>query len=500
MSHKCPTCNRSFEQLNGWWNHATDKGHTFNWPFTCDVCKRPLKNAQSLLQHRAQEHPTEAKPKTSAGVQSPSTSATTSSTRSGFRCTECSLDFSSQILLEEHFKSSDNHPNCPRCRVGVRDSTVLNIHMQAVHPVVHCDVCNISLYREEKQKHDATHNKPILFGCTRCGRGYATEATLHEHYSDPAARHPMCVLCKVGFADDAARDEHMSQTHPPKPTVPSQVAGILRKEAPFFTPTSTQYGTQSISTSASSSHVEPKEDIAVAHAQPAGERHGSSTTAQAPAPNSPTEISMSNKSEPIQRRTLDPVSVPEPASESPDLTFLSSITVESLPDSFAEPPDGPTQPQSLTMPVAPAFSQDTGSGSTSAEVAASYNPDAKANTPTSDAKPSASGCPSVIYDLLTERASEAQEDTESTRASEDTPDGASAKDNHIRLVTKSAVTTRAPMTTSLLHCRICFEDPCQDPTATICGHIFCHECIVQELATNHQCPVCKSTMLVRLKF
>ncbi|OCH87132.1 hypothetical protein OBBRIDRAFT_782106 [Obba rivulosa] len=48
------------------------------------------------------------------------------------------------------------------------------------------------------------------------------------------------------------------------------------------------------------------------------------------------------------------------------------------------------------------------------------------------------------------------------------------------------------------HCRICLQDPCREPTATLCGHIFCHECIVKELSRNYQCPVCKRVMLVRL--
>ncbi|KAI0790433.1 hypothetical protein C8Q75DRAFT_115966 [Abortiporus biennis] len=47
------------------------------------------------------------------------------------------------------------------------------------------------------------------------------------------------------------------------------------------------------------------------------------------------------------------------------------------------------------------------------------------------------------------------------------------------------------------HCRICLKDT-TDPTVTICGHLFCHGCIVQELARNFQCPVCKKMMLLRL--
>lgn len=27
------------------------------------------------------------------------------------------------------------------------------------------------------------------------------------------------------------------------------------------------------------------------------------------------------------------------------------------------------------------------------------------------------------------------------------------------------------------HCRLCFTDPCDEPTATVCGHIFCNKCV-----------------------
>ena len=64
------------------------------------------------------------------------------------------------------------------------------------------------------------------------------------------------------------------------------------------------------------------------------------------------------------------------------------------------------------------------------------------------------------------------------------------------------------------HCRVCFKDP-EDPTATICGHVFCHRlalkyymstklsnlfasCIIEALRKDLQCPVCRKDLLVRL--
>ncbi|KAI0711461.1 hypothetical protein C8Q76DRAFT_59317 [Earliella scabrosa] len=48
------------------------------------------------------------------------------------------------------------------------------------------------------------------------------------------------------------------------------------------------------------------------------------------------------------------------------------------------------------------------------------------------------------------------------------------------------------------HCRACFKDPCDEPVATMCGHIFCHRCIVREIERSPCCPVCAKVLFVRL--
>jgi len=57
--------------------------------------------------------------------------------------------------------------------------------------------------------------------------------------------------------------------------------------------------------------------------------------------------------------------------------------------------------------------------------------------------------------------------------------------------------TPPSLVSSLLTCRVC-EQPPVEATATLCGHIFCHSCIMQELSKTLSCPVCKNMMLLRL--
>ncbi|KAJ3849220.1 hypothetical protein EV368DRAFT_23494, partial [Lentinula lateritia] len=50
------------------------------------------------------------------------------------------------------------------------------------------------------------------------------------------------------------------------------------------------------------------------------------------------------------------------------------------------------------------------------------------------------------------------------------------------------------------HCRLCMRDPCIDPTATMCGHIFCGNCITESVIISPRCPVCEHALLLYCLF
>ncbi|KZT07997.1 uncharacterized protein LAESUDRAFT_724483 [Laetiporus sulphureus 93-53] len=78
-----------------------------------------------------------------------------------------------------------------------------------------------------------------------------------------------------------------------------------------------------------------------------------------------------------------------------------------------------------------------------------------------------------------------------------------ALDPHISLISDATASeperTADIMKSPSWHCRSCLRDPCDNPAATMCGHIFCHRCIVKELTTNMQCPVCNNPILLSLQ-
>ncbi|KAL1944412.1 hypothetical protein VTO73DRAFT_2842 [Trametes versicolor] len=57
---------------------------------------------------------------------------------------------------------------------------------------------------------------------------------------------------------------------------------------------------------------------------------------------------------------------------------------------------------------------------------------------------------------------------------------------------------RPAVGTQSWHCRSCAGDPCVRPVATICGHIFCQDCLMRELREHGACPVCQKVFLIRL--
>ncbi|KAL0578132.1 hypothetical protein V5O48_003875 [Marasmius crinis-equi] len=53
---------------------------------------------------------------------------------------------------------------------------------------------------------------------------------------------------------------------------------------------------------------------------------------------------------------------------------------------------------------------------------------------------------------------------------------------------------------SLVYCRLCGLDPCDDCTATFCGHVYCNGCITRYVMKHSECPVCGSPALLYCLF
>jgi len=61
-------------------------------------------------------------------------------------------------------------------------------------------------------------------------------------------------------------------------------------------------------------------------------------------------------------------------------------------------------------------------------------------------------------------------------------------------------TDSAASRTNPYYCRACQADPCQVPAVTVCGHLFCYDCITKEIVEKSRCPVCQAVTLLYCVF
>lgn len=75
---------------------------------------------------------------------------------------------------------------------------------------------------------------------------------------------------------------------------------------------------------------------------------------------------------------------------------------------------------------------------------------------------------------------------------------ANGRPNHLAHVSYGRALNQS--STSPYHCRICLKDSCEDLTTTMCGHLFCYECISSAIMDDPHCPVCNAPTLLYCLF
>ncbi|KAL1686665.1 hypothetical protein GGG16DRAFT_128517 [Schizophyllum commune] len=66
---------------------------------------------------------------------------------------------------------------------------------------------------------------------------------------------------------------------------------------------------------------------------------------------------------------------------------------------------------------------------------------------------------------------------------------------HVKTPTRP-VPSPPPPFSDALKCRLCARNPCEEPTVTMCGHIFCNKCIVDAIISGSSCPLCSAPQLL----
>lgn len=368
-----------------------------------------------------------------------------------------------------HSESDANY--CSRCKVITPD---IKLHCIAKHPELYCKACT---------------------------RIFETKADIGIHYRD-SLKHAACTLCSVSFDTAQQYERHVTIDH----IVRDAGAHCLPCDKYYKTVTvlkehvKTVHGQGSIQSGAY--FPQYVEEAVTSGGKTSGSQssNGGITDLENTTPLAQTD-DVRDKVIPATRDT-SPASMGNEGCALPDASpvyregSLPTGEVESQDDGKGRPKVASGPPDELER----RFERKMGYPSSEGDARSSWEDDDTGSTPS----------PGVETLRLTPmaRASTLSGVGTSTMASKNLSDGRENRSSiPSRAADPPASTTFVPSkdaseprrsTAAFFACKICEKMPA-DPVVTICGHLFCHGCIMAELSKKLCCPVCNRIMLVRLR-
>ncbi|KAI0747088.1 hypothetical protein C8Q80DRAFT_1271889 [Daedaleopsis nitida] len=503
---KCSTCSAAFldqTQLNL---------HQAAHP-KCGKCDSVFFNRAQLDEHVAVAHPV-------------------------WKCVPCGREFASAAARKSHYQDSPTHPICFICREGFADDVEVDNHLARAHLDAKCRLCNRQFRQvEDLQSHYLTSS--VHPHCALCEIGFSDDETCGKHMQTNHPRPPPRTPSPQPNVPPSPRSEFAQaltsiETNAPTHSVQSSplvqrptLNGVSFTTSLAVARVESDIDDDTYQTVEASSHVQraiSEPTVPTASSLGYGSVHDPAESAWHSPTLSERSVDYSKMCgmprHPQSESTLSLQSAPSSVS-SPSPRPESSLA--GYPPSLHHPGQPPRVPDSSGMsPI-----NSTRSFSSLAEHIArnaapvirpslSRQPTPRIPSPLlsparalSRTAPSASRGSSRPASSLHSKSSvlsagarkaskeSLSSDTEETvPGSTDTP-----KAPAISLPlpkSKTASKAKAKVGGVSWHCRICKQDPCAVPTATMCGHIFCTPCIVHELVKTGTCPVCRKTILLRL--
>ncbi|KAI0351473.1 hypothetical protein OH77DRAFT_1429527 [Trametes cingulata] len=484
---------------------AVDGGPPISRIVSCDVCREQFRDADALALH-CQEHATAA--------YSTPTGDSDGSSRSR-EATREPLSPSPAPLLEVKAE-------CDVCQIEFTSSASLQEHAASVDPCKRCSMCIPRAKTSLQEHYRESFMHPT---CERCGAAFETYVECYEHQQQGClGRQVPLDLVLVEYelrlmASGMGAQDADDASLPTEPGVQADVASAAASadthenvSSSCFSPATISPGERALGDDpgATSSRRQPPGDQLSVHSEPAQD---------APELATPPVPVVQN----ALRHTADPERSPLDLDNTSDVDHRSSLIAIAALDLIAQrygtfaarrvarvmqelgaaPAEGESdrEHENSKMEVKPHPAQDltlTLETPTTLRMGIS--------TPTERSYLRRERSPSVdVSPLLVEVAgrrpgSPSECSSSRSRLREPVRQSTSTTARSVQTSPQGIAGVHTPPRPKApsWHCRACMRDSCQDPTAAICGHIFCRQCFIQELATRGACPVCQKVFLLRL--
>ncbi|KAK7683519.1 hypothetical protein QCA50_013353 [Cerrena zonata] len=425
-------------------------------------------------------------------------------------CIPCQIAFASKTDRDQHYHESKAHPSCPICLVGFEDEPCYHDHLLTVHPrsptPTPIDPAVPFLFPPPSPKsyYYTTYGLPEHPPTNpRVSSEYVSASRRSSHYSPSvhSARalqesRPQTPQSETGKSQrderEATPPSYSRASSEPPPTLPHIRTSelfpqpLVEPEAPLLS-AATDRATIITQASAPTSSVRTSQSISYA----------SDATPDLTIDSSYSVISPESQNEADVASPVTAIASIIPPTRSPTPSVRSSRV--SVNATVSRPPSRrqstPRVIQASLPPPSVPITPLEPMANASMAVAAPVTP---RGSPSSAGKTSSASSESSVTHSSRSKSSR----TKVTSGVSGIPLGSTnGKKTHYDPKNSSAtisINSRVPEKELNWHCRICLKDP-SEPTVTMCGHLFCHSCIIQELARGLACPVCKRVMLLRLQ-
>jgi len=494
-THRPITCNN----CNGIQVYAEDIARHYkispNHP-SCTICDIGFENKEAFDEHDNTRHPQ-------------------------FRCKTCNIPVGSTALLDAHYRDSPRHPRCPECQLSFEDNLALVKHMS-----LHDAFSDVSVVTRSSRSPSPVHSfRGAWTGVATPTRSVTSSVSgLQRQFSPPTTSVNTAVASD--FSIPMGPPSVTSQLSPSSISTPSlmsrsatvsdkvieRVPVISDERAePILNPESAHMG---VATSQRSTPLSPPASIST-RSVVAAASYRSDTVSPVSSAESIFGRAASITSIPRETPTTVPhsdITLTHPVGLGEDFSTKGSLngsargrgsSRQSISSDFLNGGPGhsprtvsrasaktvsPTPPNHVVFPTP---------GQRERFRIAPANSISRANSPTESHDSERVHSPSLEPQRQLSPMENFSKATREPKLTEWRPPSLT----HGPTAGPEALNTSPQLPSrerfvSHVYCRMCRRDPCRQPAATMCGHIFCHQCISSEVVKTSQCPVCEAPTLL----